>query len=95
MPNYVMPCYDDNHLTTRKANTGFRHLLARCSPRQAAVQRPLAGRSLLAAGLMLGAFSAAQASDASAFVTTWQTTEPNEEIAIPTAPYTDYDFTID
>ena len=35
------------------------------------------------------------AGDADAFVTTWETTNANESIFIPTAPGTDYDFTID
>ena len=35
------------------------------------------------------------AEDPEAFVTTWETTEPDEEIFIPTAPSTAYDFTID
>lgn len=37
----------------------------------------------------------AQAEDTEAFITTWETLEADEEVFIPTAPYTDYDFTID
>lgn len=37
----------------------------------------------------------AKAQDSDAFITTWKTTEADEEVFIPTAPYTDYDFTIE
>lgn len=53
----------------------------------------LLGGALLCAALLAPQTSLADAG--TAFITTWKTTEPNEEIAIPTAPYTDYDFTID
>ena len=49
--------------------------------------------AVLAVGLMV--FSPAQAYDEAAFVTTWETTEADQQIFIPTAPGTDYDFTID
>jgi len=44
---------------------------------------------------VLAATGLARADDGSAFITTWEITEAGQEIMIPTAPDTDYDFTID
>ena len=72
--------------------------------RLSAVSSPAAATIVKSALMLLGVTvlisavacaTVARAEDGGAFITTWETTEAGQEIFIPTAPDTEYDFTID